>query len=104
MTFIDEREESLNDGYFAINMRGFAPGNAWNGEVTQLTDLPAYWHDRAASVTFGDGHVDVQRWQDPRTTPDPTRGQIPLGVPSPQNRDVLWLQEHATRAAVDRPL
>ncbi len=101
LTFLDEREDSINDGYFAIDMTGFAPGTAWGAESVRLVDLPAYWHDRGASLAFADGHADIRRWVDPRTTPVPTGGLLPLNVPSPFNQDVYWMQDHATR--LNRP-
>jgi hypothetical protein len=38
------------------------------------------------------------KWSDPRTMPPLSRkADIPLDQPSPNNRDVLWMQERSTR-------
>jgi hypothetical protein len=46
---------------------------------------------------FADGHAEIKRWMDPRTTPPLKRNSlIPLNVASPNNPDVAWLQERST--------
>jgi hypothetical protein len=48
-------------------------------------------------LAFVDGHSEIRKWVDPRTRPILRPGQLlPLGVPSPNNRDVDWLQDHTT--------
>jgi len=48
-------------------------------------------------LTFADGHSEIHRWLDPRTKPSIKAGQdLPLQAASPNNRDVLWLQERST--------
>jgi prepilin-type N-terminal cleavage/methylation domain-containing protein/prepilin-type processing-associated H-X9-DG protein len=92
--FIEEREDSINDGWFAVNMTGYdpyAPGSYI------IVDYPASYHNRAASFSFADGHAETRKWRDRRTTPSLRPGQlIPLGVSSPNNPDVSWLQEHSS--------
>jgi prepilin-type processing-associated H-X9-DG protein len=100
LTFLDEREESINDGYLAIDMTGYPVhrGDTVSGSGRVIVDFPAYWHDEGAGVAFADGHVNVQRWYDPRTRPIPRVGTlIPLNIPSPNNEDVFWLQSHSPR-------
>lgn len=55
--FIDEHEKSINDGWFAVDMRGD------HGFI----DVPSSRHDKAASLSFADGHVEVWTLKDPRT-------------------------------------
>ena len=44
-----------------------------------------------------DGHAEVRKWLDPRTTPTLVKGQpLPLGIKSPNNPDVLWMQERSS--------
>ncbi len=88
--FIDEREDSINDCAFYVGM-GRRDSNAY------LIDLPAFYHNGAAGLSFADGHAEVKRWLDPRTVP-PLRPDQPAqhNFASPNNRDVAWLQEHAT--------
>lgn len=91
---IDEREDRINNGFFVVDMRGFQPRNpaSW-----QLADMPASYHNRAAGLSFADGHAEVHRWLDARTMPGIRKGQnLALTAPSPRNPDVLWLQERST--------
>ena len=90
---LDEREDSINDGYFNVSMEGYPD----KPKMWEILDYPASYHNRAGGFSFVDGHSDIKKWLDPRTTPPIRRnGSIPLGVPSPGNVDVLWMQERAT--------
>lgn len=90
---LDEREDSMNDGIWAVNMPGYP-----DLSTTRIVDYPASYHNGAAGFSFADGHAEIHRWTDPRTVPPLEKnGTIPLNVPSPNNRDVLWLQDHSTR-------
>ena len=95
MTFVllDEREDSINDGYFVVDMAGF-PGN---GGSYKIVDYPASYHNGASTFAFADGHSDIHRWTDARTMPKLSKANIPLNVPSPNNKDVFWMQERSTR-------
>ena len=93
--FIDEREDSINDGVLQIDMSGFNPLNP--GSYT-IVDYPADWHNRGANLSFADGHTETWRWRDPRTIPSHRRGNlIPLGVSSANNPDVARIQAAASR-------
>jgi hypothetical protein len=93
--FIEEREDSINDGWFIVDMSGFDPPNPG---AHRLVDFPADWHDRGLYLSFADGHAEYWRWQDPRTMPRHRRGSgIVLGVASPNNPDVTRLQAATTR-------
>jgi prepilin-type processing-associated H-X9-DG protein len=88
--FIDEREESINDGWLAFDMGGSEPRDP---NAYTLVDYPAMWHERGANLSFADGHAETWRWRDPRTMPPPRPGYLmPLGVSSPNNLDVARLQ------------
>jgi len=88
--FIDEREDSINDGWFAVDVVN-------QGPMTQWVDLPASYHNRAANLSFADGHCQLKKWIDPRTSPPLTRG-VPLVKNQfcPNDPDVTWLQSHTT--------
>ena len=93
--FIDERDDSINDGWFAVDMGGFDPINP---AAYTIVDYPANWHNRGANLSFVDGHTETWRWQDPRTIPAHKPGQfIQLAVPSPKNPDVARVQAAASR-------
>jgi len=93
--FIDEREDSINDGIFQIDMSGASPSSP---TFYTIVDYPADWHNRGANLSFVDGHTETWRWRDARTIPPHRRGQlIPLGVSSANNLDVARIQAAASR-------
>lgn len=85
-SFIDEREDTLNDGAFS---------QQWDFDVNmpfhwQIRDKPGTRHRGGAVLAFMDGHVETHTW---------VRGQEVFGrddEPAPKNQNVLWLQTHAT--------
>ena len=88
---IDEREDSINDGLFQTNLKS-------RGAAARMVDYPASYHGGAAGILFADGHAEIKKWRDPRTTPPVAKGQpLALDVPSANNPDVAWLQERSTR-------
>jgi prepilin-type N-terminal cleavage/methylation domain-containing protein len=93
MTFVilDERWDSINDGYFVTEMDGY-PNNP---AMTKIVDYPASYHCGSCGFAFADGHSEIHRWRDPRTTP-PLQTGIPLNVASPNNKDVIWMQQHCS--------
>lgn len=86
-TFIDEHEQTINDGSFALQW----DFNESEPSTWVLRDKPGTRHRQGATLAFGDGHVKMQVWQDPRTLHPPRDD-----APSPGNRDLLWLQQRAT--------
>jgi prepilin-type N-terminal cleavage/methylation domain-containing protein len=84
---LDEREDSINDGWFATN-----PDQRFN-----LIDYPAGYHGMAAGFSFADGHSEIKRWRDARTVP-PLKPGVPLSlnVTLNGNMDVDWMQERAS--------
>ncbi len=88
--FIDEREDSINDGLFQTDLKN-------RGSAAIIVDYPASYHNRAAGLSFADGHAEIRKWRDARTTPTLKKGALmPLNVSSPNNQDVLWLQERSS--------
>ena len=50
------------------------------------------------NLAFADGHSEVHKWKDPRTSPVLKRGgELNLNVISANNQDVFWLMERSTR-------
>lgn len=87
---IDESEETINDGLFALQMTGYT--GIPNG-TEQIVDLPSARHHGAGAVGFADGHGEVHQWQDRNVLKGHTSGIMR----SPKSPDVFWLQDHATR-------
>ena len=94
--FLDENEDSINDGWFATSMNGYMPNNP-SGYL--IVNWPAYYHNRACGLAFSDGHSEIHRWLDGRTMPpvrDMTLVQNLNGTPSSGNKDVFWIMDHAS--------
>jgi type II secretory pathway pseudopilin PulG len=92
--FLDMREDSIDIGNFATDMTGWSDQPASVG----FYDLPGMYHHHACGFSFADGHSEIKRWRDSRTTPPLVRGGlIADGYKSPRNRDIIWLQERTTR-------
>jgi prepilin-type N-terminal cleavage/methylation domain-containing protein len=92
MTFVllDERWDSINDAYFVTQMDGYP-----NPASTYIVDYPASYHCGACGFAFADGHSEIHKWRDPRTTP-PLRSGLQLNIPSPNNPDVFWMQQRCS--------
>lgn len=86
--FIDQRGD---DPFWIINTSWTMSDRGGKN----LLDFPAFAHNRAASLTFADGHSEAHRWRDPRTMPP--WSEAFGGNPSPGNVDVVWMQEHTSR-------
>lgn len=95
--FLDMREDIVNWSNFMADMTGYPD----NMELFRFTmDLPGMYHGGACGFTFADGHSELKKWMDSRTTPplaepgDPISSSARL---SPNNPDVAWLQDKSTR-------
>jgi prepilin-type N-terminal cleavage/methylation domain-containing protein/prepilin-type processing-associated H-X9-DG protein len=89
LVFIDERDDSIDDGYFVTDM-----------VMNQIVNFPAGYHGRAGGVTFADGHAEIHRWMSaqlhaPQQIGNQTVKKEFTPVPA-NNRDLLWLRAHAT--------
>jgi prepilin-type N-terminal cleavage/methylation domain-containing protein len=87
--FMDEREDSINDGLFAINA----------GAHYAIIDYPSLYHNGGSCLTFADGHADCHKWVEPTTNPPLVPGQrLPSdSKPTSSNdRDLEWLLTHTT--------
>ncbi len=90
--FLDERCDSMNDGEFCTGMTGW-PGASGSWVIV---DFPGSYHGGAGGFSFVDGHSEIHKWRDGRTTP-PIGKITQLNVQSPKNPDAYWLMEHSTR-------
>lgn len=81
---LDESEKSINDGFFLTDMNYYDP-NYLPGK--NFIDVPATYHNQAGSFSFADGHSEIHKWRDARTS-QPTH----WGWPSPGNVDIDWIQ------------
>ncbi len=89
LVFVDERDDSIDDGAFALDM-----------VADQIVNFPADYHGGSGGVTFADGHGEIHRW---RTAELQARQQIggatakhELTAVAANNVDLLWLRAHGT--------
>jgi prepilin-type processing-associated H-X9-DG protein len=92
--FVDEREDSINDGEICVGMFGYPD----HPQEWRLVDYPASYHNGAAGLSFADGHSETKKWMDPRTHPAvKVAADLALNVLSPNNPDIFWLMDRSTR-------
>lgn len=85
--FVDENQYNINDGAFAVSM----------ATPTEMIDWPGTYHHFAAGLAFADGHSEIHQWTDRRTRTK----KVDSGphVQTPDNRDIIWLQERTSARA-----
>lgn len=87
---VDEHPDSINDAAFAVQMSG-------QGSSLRIIDFPASFHNGACGFGFADGHSEIKKWLDERTKPAVRyNSSLTLNVASPNNPDVVWMQERAS--------
>ncbi|MGD0537840.1 MAG: type II secretion system protein [Verrucomicrobiota bacterium] len=82
--FIDEHPDSINDGFFV---------NSW--DTKPWINLPASYHNGAASIHFADSHVESHRWLAPDTLRPPVKGGTGGGYSQSNLTDWNWLKARA---------
>ncbi len=97
---LDEREDSINDGYFVTDMTGFKEGDP--SGMSKLVDYPASYHNAAAGIAFADGHSEIHKWQSAELKRPIKKGQllqlnISIGNKPDLKKDVHWMADRSTR-------
>jgi prepilin-type N-terminal cleavage/methylation domain-containing protein/prepilin-type processing-associated H-X9-DG protein len=89
--FLDEREDSINDGTFFTSVNNLA----------NITDIPASYHAGAAGFSFADGHSEIHKWLS-GSLRQPIQGNTINNMPvtSENKQDANWLVEHALGQSV----
>jgi prepilin-type processing-associated H-X9-DG protein len=88
--FVDEREDSINDGYFVVNM------SALNG-TGKIVDFPAAYYNNGCHFTFADGHSEIHRWRSTQFVQRVRQGQeLTLNVDTSNNPDLEWMRSKAS--------
>lgn len=91
---LDEREDSINDSVFIVDMTSARDPN-YSGY--KIIDYPAGYHGNAGGFSFADGHSEIKKWQDSRTVPTLKKGEfLGLDVASANNPDVKWMRERTS--------
>ncbi len=98
--FLDENKDSINDGWFYVPPDGYDLAGRPNVSLVKMVDLPATYHNRCSSFSFGDGHAEIKKWLSGNMA---TRKFIPSPPQSPidtldsgEAGDFIWILTHAT--------
>jgi prepilin-type N-terminal cleavage/methylation domain-containing protein/prepilin-type processing-associated H-X9-DG protein len=83
--FLDEHPDTINDGFFMNRLQEPNWGN-----------LPASYHNGAASLSFADGHVESHRWRVADTVRPPRQGAAAGGMPAEPTTDFDWIRERSS--------
>ncbi len=86
---LDEHPDSINAGGFANQM-------VETPAAARIIDYPASYHNRAAGISFADGHAEIRKWVDARTVQPIKFADMALNVASPSNADMIWLSDHTS--------
>jgi prepilin-type N-terminal cleavage/methylation domain-containing protein/prepilin-type processing-associated H-X9-DG protein len=81
---IDEDNHSINDAGFAVGMK-----------TPEWIDWPGTFHNNACGLAFADGHSEIHKWNDPRTTV--VKGNVSRkNVANPLSVDWVWLSQRTS--------
>jgi len=85
---IDENPDSINDGWFVVNVTRGAP------TTLQWVDYPASYHNKAGGLSFADGHAEIRKWRDTTVLRPPQNNARSASSAG----DLTWLSERTTQA------
>jgi prepilin-type N-terminal cleavage/methylation domain-containing protein/prepilin-type processing-associated H-X9-DG protein len=102
LVFIDEKDDSIDDGEFLIQMLDAG---------SEMANIPASYHAGAGLVAFADGHAEIHKWFSRTVLMPPQQGGVanwngsrpdnfkpmdPSDSIQTYGKDEGWLQRHAT--------
>jgi prepilin-type N-terminal cleavage/methylation domain-containing protein/prepilin-type processing-associated H-X9-DG protein len=89
LVLADERDDSIDDGEFAVDM-----------VQNQIVNVPAGYHGGSGGLTFADGHAEIHRWRTPEVLRSQQTGaqtkKWEFMAVAASNADLIWLRAHAT--------
>lgn len=85
-TFIDEDENSLNDGGFGVGMN-----------TAEWIDFPGTYHNNACGFSFADGHSEIHKWKDGSTKV--IGGNVTRRAITGSTQDWQWMRDHTSARA-----
>jgi prepilin-type N-terminal cleavage/methylation domain-containing protein/prepilin-type processing-associated H-X9-DG protein len=83
--FLDVNPDSICWPYFGMQM-----------DRDDFFNFPGSSHNRAANVSFADGHIETHRWTDQRTITAYSSDYHKHSDNSDGNRDLAWLRDRTT--------
>ena len=88
--FIDEHPDSIDDEILYVNP-------AEQNGTGVFTELPASYHNKACGVSFADGHAELHKWVDPKTTHPVTYSTVNQ-ISVTASPDLAWLSQRTPNA------
>src|SRR5438105_6922143 len=95
--FIDEDDLVINWGNYYTDMTGYPIPPSYKANESSYNfadDLPGTYHNRAAGLSFYDGHAEIHKWFN---IPKAQMCGDDKNYPVPRSKDVAWMQDHTTR-------
>lgn len=95
--FLDESPDSINDGFFAVQMPNAAASTEW-------IDFPSKFGG-VCPFFFADGHSELHKWLQPGNIPTPTYVTTTFGGGTPKatfelaDPDIIWVAKHTSAPA-----
>ena len=83
--FLEEHPDTINDGFFM---------NRW--EIYRWGNLPASYHNGAANLSYGDGHVERHAWVLADTRRPPEKGAVGGTFEPAGHTDFDWMKDHSS--------
>ena len=85
--FIDERDDSIDDGEFLFYLT-----------MNEIPNFPAAYHAGSGALSFADGHAEMHRYRTAEFQPPQASGQEAVKkqftmIPA-NNIDMLWMRAH----------
>ena len=87
--FVDEHPDSINDAAFYVNPYLKGAADLW-------IDTPGNFHGEACTFSFADGHAEIKRWSEARTS-FPVRYGSLNRISVPNSKDFEWVAERTPR-------
>lgn len=88
--FIDENPYSIDDGYFASNIK---QANYW-------VNAPATYHNNSGGLSYADGHAEMKKYTDVNVLNDNPNNPKTSGgsnfAADPNSPDCTWFQQRCT--------
>lgn len=94
VVYLDEHPDSMNDPVL------------WNPHLSSWVDIPATYHNGAASIVFADGHTEIHEWVGSLTSPRARRVAFTDGSDLPSavvlgDADLHWMSYHSSRRSTN---
>jgi prepilin-type processing-associated H-X9-DG protein len=89
IVLMDEHPDSIDSPAFMLD------STAYQFPVRDtIYSFPSSLHDGSGTLAFADGHVELHKWQDPRTRPPVHYNKYLItGEVMPNNPDLAWLHD-----------